>query len=272
MSISIPSYVTWSNAKRFGKMLPYYWCDGSVVQQDALQRIVRGVKDPVTGKYVGGAGYKNFGKSLRQSFVETESAYKGVLARDGSFLKYAGKTLKNLPGEIWNAAKNGSAAAKAAGKSGIWAGFKSGGSALMKRFPLVGSLLYLATEVPGIAKATLNGGMVDGAAEALKVGIKVTGFTAGAAIGQALIPIPLVGAIVGGLLGNWVGELIAGKSYEEKQEAAKELAQKATGQNEGSTNPFNGGQMTQDEVMAQIQQIIDSNPELRAKGNANSEI
>ena len=267
MGISIPSYVTWSNAKRFGKMLPYYWCDGSVVQQEALERIVRGVKDPVTGKHVGGAGYKHFGRSLRQSFVETESAYKGVLARDGSFFKYAGKTLRNLPGEIWNAAKSSSAAAKAAGKSGIWAGIKSGGGALMKRFPLVGSLLYLATEVPGIAKATWNGGLVDGAAEALKVGIKVTGFTAGAAIGQALIPIPFVGAVIGGMLGNKLGEIIAGTSYEEKQEEAQIAQNKGNGNGEkfdtGSTNPFNGGQMNQEEVMAQIQQIIDSNPELR---------
>ena len=78
MGLSIPSYVTWSNVRRFGKMLPYYICDGSVVHQDALQRIVRGTKD-ATGKYVGGAGYKNFGSSLRSRFLKQKQLIKVCL-------------------------------------------------------------------------------------------------------------------------------------------------------------------------------------------------
>lgn len=264
LGISMPSYVNWANAKRFGKMIPYYICDGSIVQQDALQRIVRGTKDAATGKYVGGVGYKNLGGAIRQSFLETEAAYKGVLQQHGSFFKYAKTTLKNLPGEIGNAWTTNSAAAKAAGKSAAWAGFKGAGGALLKRLPLVGSLIYCATEVPNIARATADGGLVSGAAETIKAGTKIAGFTAGAAIGQALIPIPIVGAIVGGMVGEGLASLVTGKSYtEQKQEIKEEAISEAQSGHidTGATNPFSNG-LTKEQMaqLAQLEEMIAKDP------------
>lgn len=265
MGLSIPSYVTWSNVRRFGKMLPYYICDGSVVHQDALQRIVRGTKD-ATGKYVGGAGYKNFGSSLRSSLLETEAAYKGMLAEHGSFWKYAGNTFRQLPHELGSAWTTGKAAAQAASKSGVWGGIKSVGSALGKRIPLIGSVIYALTEIPNIARATADGGIVSGAVEAGKAVGKLAGFTAGAAIGQALCPIPFVGAIIGGMLGESLVSLFTGKSYTEQKEAIQQEALTEAGvggqMDTGSTNPFaNGLTEEQQAQLAQLDEMIRKDPQ-----------
>ena len=218
VSAVMPSCVNWSNAVRFGKMIPYYLCDGAVVHQEALERIVRGAKD-ATGKRVGGVGYTNFGSSLKKSLLETEQAYKGVLeANEGSFLKYAKKSLKDLPGEVASGWKTAGETAKAAGKSGLWGSIKGAFKAIGKKLPLVGSIIYAATEIPNIVKATADGGLVAGAGEALKACGRMLGFTAGAAVGQALIPIPFVGAIVGGMVGEKLASLVTGKSYSEQKE------------------------------------------------------
>jgi len=224
IGLSIPSYATWSNVRRFGKMLPYYLCDGAVVQQEVLERIVRGTKDATTGKYTGGAGYKHLGKSIKTSILETEKAYKGVLTRDGSFWKYAGKSIRELPTELstnWSAATT---AAKAVGKSGFIGGLKSVGTTLGKKLPLIGSLIYAATEIPNIVRATADGGAISGAAEAAKTVGRMAGFTAGAVLGQVLIPIPLVGGIIGGMVGEKLASLVVGKSYTEQKEEIQQEA------------------------------------------------
>ena len=268
-SLSVPSYVNWSNFKRFGKMIPYYICDGSIVQQEALERIVRGTKD-ATGKRVGGVGYRNLGSSIKQSFLETEKAYKGVVAENGGFFKYAGKTLKNFPGEVGQAWSAGGSAAKAAGKSAFLGGLKGAGGALLKRLPLIGSILYCATEIPNICRATADGGLMTGAAETVKAGTKIVGFTAGAAIGQALCPIPIVGAIVGGMIGEKLGSLVTGKSYtEQKREIQDEAVSQAQSQqgrhlDTGSTNPFaNGLTEEQQAQLAQLEEMIANDPQFR---------
>lgn len=281
VDFSIPSYVNWSNVKRFGKMIPYYLGDGAVVQQEALENIVKGTKD-ATGKRVGGAGYRNLGSSIRKSYLETERAYKAVVAENGSFLKYVKNTLKNFPSELSGSWKTSSEAAKIAGKSATWAGIKGVGSTLLKRMPLIGSFLLLASEIPNIGRATVDGGLVSGATEAVKAGARITGFTAGGAIGQALIPIPIVGFIIGGMLGEKVASLLTGKSYTEqkeeikqeaKQEAAQEIQQQLEGNAEaqaldtGSTNPFANG-LTREQMaqLAQIEEMIANDPQFNGQG------
>ena len=261
---AIPASVNWSNVRRFGKMIPYYLCDGAVVHQEALERIVRGAKD-ATGKRVGGAGYTNFGSSFKKSLLETEQSYKRVLdANEGSFFKYAKKSLKELPGEVTSGWKTAGKTAKAAGKSGLWGSIKGAFKAIGKKLPLVGSIIYAATEIPNIVKATADGGLVAGAAETLKAGGRMLGFTAGAAIGQALIPIPFVGAIVGGMVGEKLVSLVTGKSYtEQKEEIIAEAqsqmpAQEGASQGEGEEeyivpNDF-GGTLT-NKQLAQLEEL-----------------
>ena len=230
--LSIPSYVNFANVKRFGKMIPYYICDGSIVQQESLEKLVRGTKD-ASGKRIGGAGYKNFGTSLRKSFLETEKAYKGVLREHGSFWKYAGNTFKKLPSEVGSAWTTGKTAAQAASKSGIWGGIKGAASALGKRLPLIGSAIYAVTEIPNIFRATADGGIVSGAAETVKTVGRMVGFTAGAAIGQALCPIPFVGAVIGGMIGDKLASLVTGKSYTEQKEEIQQETLAQTGAVQG---------------------------------------
>ena len=251
---AIPTYATWSNVRRFGKMIPYYLCDGAVVHQEALEKIVRGAKD-ATGKRVGGAGYTNFGASFKKSLLETEQAYKGVLeANEGSFFKYAKKSLKELPGEMASGWKTAGEAAKAAGKSGLWGSIKGAFNPVLKKLPLVGSIIYAATEIPNIAKATADGGLVAGAAETVKAGGRMLGFTAGAAIGQALIPIPLVGAIVGGMVGEKLASLVTGKSYtEQKQEIQEEAIAEVQGQTPAQEGVPQGDGAEEEEYIVQNQ-------------------
>ena len=233
---AIPSYMTWSNVRRFGKMIPYYLCDGSVVHQEALQQGIKGM------------GYKNFGKVFKQSLLTTENAYKNVLNNNGgSFFKYAGKTLRELPGEVGTAWSDAGAAAKAVGKSGLWGSVKGAGSAIGKRIPLIGSLIYAATEVPNIARATADCGIVTGAGEAVKAGSRMLGFAAGAAIGQALIPIPFVGGIIGGMVGEKLTSMLTGKSYSEQKE---EIEKKATAQVTTQTQGQEGVVQTEGESTA----------------------
>ena len=258
VSLSIPSYINWANVKRFGKMFPYYITEGADVQSKALDRIVRGTKD-ATGKRVGGVGLKNFGQSLRTSMLETESAYKSLVAREGGFPKYVINTFRNLPSEFSGAWKASGEAATAAGKSGLWGSIKGVGGVALKRLPLIGSCIYLATQIPNIYRATKDGGIVSGAAETVKSAAKIGGFTAGMVIGQSLIPIPFVGGLIGGMLGEMLTEKVVGKSYtEQKEEIQREAIAEAQQQSfdTGSTNPFQGG-MSEQQQLALLQEMVE---------------
>ncbi len=265
VSLSIPPYVNWNNVKRVVKMAPYYWGDGMVTHQDALEKLVRGTKD-ASGKYVGGRGFKNFGQSLRESFLETESAYKGVMAKEGGFCKYVGNTLRKFPSEVSAAWTKGGATAATAGKSALWGSVKGAGSAIGKRLPLIGSLIYAATQIPNIFEATKDGGLVSGGAELLKTGAKITGFTAGCAIGQAICPIPIVGGILGGMVGEWLTGLVVGKSYsEQKEEIQQETAQamqQQGGFDTGSTNPFSQG--VDPQQLQMLQEMVANDPRFKS--------
>ena len=259
---SISPYLTWGNAKRLGKLFPYFVTEGSDVMSKSMEATIRGVKD-ATGKRVGGTGLRGFKGALRTGLHEVEAGHSALVAKYGSFPKYVGKVLRNLPGEMSAAWKAGGEAAAAAGKSSLMGSLKSVGSVGLKRLPLIGSLLYFATEVPNIFRATKDGGLVAGAAETLKAGARIGGFTAGMAIGQALIPIPFVGGLIGGMIGEWLTSKVVGKSYtEQKEEIQQEaLAQAAQYQrfDTGATNPFATG-MTEQQQLAMLQQMMANDP------------
>lgn len=239
-----------SNLKRGAKMLPHYLIEGNNVQAESLERVVRGVKG-ADGKYTGGAGYKNFGKSVKTSFLDAEKAAQSAYAaHGGSAWKYIKDACKSIPGELAAGWKTGGAAvAKDAGRLAKLGGsFKGLGSAIGKRMPFIGTAIYALTTLPNIFRATKEAGVVAGAGEVVKTVGSLTGFTVGCAIGQALIPIPFVGGLVGGLVGGFIADKIVGKSYTEKkaelQQQALMQAQQAIPQGHldtGSTNPFAAG-------------------------------
>lgn len=110
----------------------------------------------------------------------------------------------------------------AAGK-GFWG--KLGGT-VGKRLPLIGSALIVLGEIPNAFRAFTHpeGGLGTGIVEVGKAAGKIGAFSVGAAVGQALIPIPLVGALVGGIVGGFLGERLFGKSFSEKQTEKKQAA------------------------------------------------
>ena len=185
----------------------------SDVFSTALQKSVRGIKDPVTKKYVGGKGYTDFWGSTKSAFAESKEAVKnkslGTVIRD---------SFHNLPGE-YRAIKG---ELGVAGKS--FKCLRSVGKMLGKRMPLIGNVLMVAMAVPNITKAFTHGGVGTGVLETGKEAAKLGGFAAGAAVGQALIPIPFVGGLIGGIVGGWIADKVVGKSYTEKEEDAQAKA------------------------------------------------
>lgn len=91
---------------------------------------------------------------------------------------------------------------------------------LGKRAPLIGTALMVAFELPNIIKATKDGGLINGAAEAGKSGVRIAAGIACGAIGAAILG-PL-GSIPGFIVGDILGKLVVGKSYSEKKEAQKQ--------------------------------------------------
>lgn len=256
-------------AKRVAKMAPDFALGtGGEAFEKSLREAVRGVKG-ADGKYVGGTGYKNFWTKLKDAFKASEAHNKTLIQSEGGFFKAMKKNLLDIPSSISSAWKLGGETAKAAGKSGFWGSMKGAGKAIYSKMPLIGSVLFVAMEAPNIIKATLDGGIVDGAAEFVKAGTRATASMAGFCIGQALCPIPIVGGIIGGMVADWAASKIVGKSYSEKKAEEQETlaqTQMPKGFDTGTTNPFAMGNMTADQYMAQqLQAQMMNNPELFAQ-------
>lgn len=145
-------------------------------------------------------------------------AHNLQIQQKGGFWRNTWESLKSTPkvvSEGW--AKGG------AGKTGWAKGcgqFKGALKGLGKRMPLIGTLMIAATELPNIFTAFKEGGLVTGVTEIGKAGLRLGAGMAGAAIGQALIPIPILGGIVGYMAGDWLMSKVTGKSYSEKKEEA----------------------------------------------------
>lgn len=257
----------WNYAKRGVRMAPDFALGtGGEAFTNSLRTAVRGTKNSA-GQYVGGTGYKDFWTKLKTAFKASESHNNALIAQEGGFFKAMWKNLKDIPAGVKNGWTSGGAAALTAGKNGLWGSIKGAAKSLGSKMPLIGSLIFLAFETPNIVKATMNGGIVDGAAELVKAGSRAVGSMAGFCIGQALCPIPIVGGIIGGFVGEWLTSKIVGKSYSEKQaEKEEKLAQAqpmTQGQHfdTGTTNPFAAGGMTADQyMMQQLQQAYMQDP------------
>ena len=157
-------------------------------------------------------GYKNLHKQIGDAFVKADKATVNTpfFSNMKTSLTSLGPDIKNS----WQAAK------------GIGAKSKAVVGQLGKRMPLLGVLLTAAIELPNIFSAFKDEGLVGGVLETGKSTVRLAGATAGFAIGQALIPIPLVGGLIGGFVGDWLMSKIVGKSHSEKKaEAQAEIEQ-----------------------------------------------
>lgn len=212
----------WQGTKNFSRSYLHFVL--GVEQSDKfsteLQDIVRGKKDPTTKKRVGGQGLKEFRKSVKEAWGKSKTVVEGK-----PFWGTIGKSFKKMPNEF-----------KAAGRLARMTGKKSkfiGASLkiLGKRMPFIMNIVMLGTEVPNIYRAFSQGGVGTGFKEVGKTAVKFGAFAAGAAIGQAIIPIPFVGALIGGAVAGWLADKVVGKSFTEKKEEA-EAAAAATQQNQ----------------------------------------
>ncbi len=95
---------------------------------------------------------------------------------------------------------------------------------LAKRAPLIGTALMVAFEIPNIVKATKDGGLIKGAAEIAKSGVRIASGVACGAIGTALIG--PIGGILGFIVGDMLAKFVVGKSYSEKKAAEQEEIKK----------------------------------------------
>ena len=229
--------------------------EGQSVFQNSLQRSVRGVK--INGKYQGGKGYSDLWGHMKNAFKDVETAKSNI---KGGFWNATMDSLKNIPSEFSSAWK---------GSSGFMGRFGSIAGVIGKRLPLLFGAWMVYDEVKNLWGAAKDGKL--NATEVAKSGSKLICATLGAAIGQALCPIPLVGAFLGFPAGQWVAERIFGKSYvEEKEEILAQAnggktAQPGTTFDTGSTNPFAqpGGYNWADMMMAQqLQQAYMQNPNM----------
>lgn len=156
-------------------------------------------------------GWKDIHKQIGDSFVKAE---KASIAENPSLWKSMKKSLTTLPGDMkstWN------------GSKGFWGKLKGIGGQFWKRMPLIGGIMMVAFELPNIFSAFKDNGLVGGITEIAKSGTRLLGSMAGFAIGQALIPIPIVGGLIGAIGGDWLISKIVGKSHTEKK-AEKEKA------------------------------------------------
>ena len=196
-------------------------------------------------------GTKNAGRAAE--------AYSAKVGGNKAVLKNLWTSTKNLPKALTEGWKNGRAAAKAAGKSGLLGSLKGAFGNISKKLPGFGSLILLALEAPNIIKATKEKGLLQGLKETGKAAARLGGFTLGSAIGSAICP--GVGTIIGGLLGDWLAGKIVGKSYSEKKAeeealAAEQAQQQAPAfdQSGYTTNPY-AATMTPDQI-AQYQKML----------------
>lgn len=176
-----------------------------------LHSAIRGTKN-AAGKYEGGAGFNNFWGNVSKSWESSKS-----IVRDKSLWSVIKESFSKIPSEF----KAASRLAKMTGKNSKYLG--ATGKILGKRMPLIGNVIMIATEIPNIYRSFTNpqGGFGTGVKEIGKTAAKLGGFAVGAAIGQALIPVPFLGAVVGGMVGGWVADKIVGKSFSEKLDEAK---------------------------------------------------
>ena len=183
---------------------------------------------------------------IKNGAIKAEEHNKIANQRHGGFWKSTWHALKTTPKKIAQGWRVGGKLADRAGKTGLsktWAQFKGSLKGLGKRMPLIFSLMVVLPELPNLFSAFKDKGLVGGVAETGKTALRLGAGMTGAAIGQALIPIPILGGIVGYMAGDWLMSKFTGKSHSEKKAELEEAQQQQIAQQQAmmqqyNTNPF----------------------------------
>lgn len=164
----------------------------------------------------------SLGGSLWNAFKRGGRALEGSAKTGGGFWKTTAAGVKALPGSVAGGWKTGMAAAKAAGKVGIWGGIKGALGGVTKALPGIGNIAMAACALPTIVSAFKDKGFFGGVKEIAKEGTKLGAGAVGAAIGSTFGPL---GSAVGWIAGSLIGGLFTGKSHAEKKAEAEQKAQ-----------------------------------------------
>ena len=223
------------------------------------KRIAKVAPDALLGEtsdVIGGAIRHTKGSLFTKGKAGFHALEKHVArqSKNGNFFTRVWKNLKSTPGAVAGGFKNAATAAKAAGKSSLWAGIKGGGKALLKKMPLIGAVLTVAIEAPNIIGAFKDGGFKAGMKEIGGAGVELGCMAGGAAIGSAICP--GIGTAIGAVVGGIVGMFARGKTHSEKKAEQEAAAQQQQAQvveyTKDEINVLKAYGLTDDEI-AQVQ-------------------
>ena len=158
-------------------------------------------------------GFSNIHKQIGDAFVKANNVTKG-----SSIWTDMWQSVRTLPSDIGSTYK---------ASKGIWGTTKGIFSQIGKRMPVIGAGLMVAFELPNIFSAFKDKGLVGGVLETGKSTARLCGFMSGMAIGQALIPIPIIGGLIGGIAGDWLVSKVVGKSHMQKKAEMEEAVAQA---------------------------------------------
>lgn len=268
MSVSgVTSNTFGSYAKRIGRIyLHSTFGTGADEFMTSMNKSIFDSKAPWYAPYRN-ADWKNFSTKFKQALEDVEVHEETIRKANGnSYLKAFWHQIRTIPEVFSKERKAGVAAAKAAGTSKFWGGFKGVNKAFMKRMPLIGGLMALGFQIPNLITAFTHkdGGVATGLLETGKVVAKLGLDTAGFMVGQALIPIPFIGGIIGSCVASWLGEKVLGKSFaEQKGESSLPGELPYIAQNTGGQSQDAGGsgwtapkQTMSDEELVQMAQYM----------------
>ena len=241
MGISSIASKGWQYFKRAGKLYPDF------ALGTCHQIFTQAMRSTIRNRNANGQSYmESVWSGIKKGTQEAEKHNKQMAQKHGGFWKGTWASLKSFPAKVAQGWRVGGQLADKAGKKGFskfWSQFKGSMSGMGKRMPLIGTLMIAVTELPNIFSAFNDKGIVGGIAETGKSGLRLGAGMAGAAIGQAIIPIPIVGGIIGYMAGDWLMSKFTGKSHSEKKAEMEEaLKQQQTMlQQQYAMNPFGTG-------------------------------
>ena len=231
----------WNYIQRAGRIYPDF------VMGTGNEAFTQVMRSTIKNRAANGQTYMQSVWSGIKDGARAAERHNNILNKQqGGFWKSTWHALKTTPKKIAQGWRVGGKLADRAGKTGLsktWSQFKGSLSGIGKRMPLIFSLMFVLPELPNIFSAFKDKGLVGGVAETGKTALRLGAGMTAAAIGQALIPIPILGGIVGYMAGDWLMSKFTGKSHSEKKAELEEAQQQQIAQQQAmmqqyNTNPF----------------------------------
>ena len=231
----------WNYIQRAGRIYPDF------VMGTGNEAFTQVMRSTIKNRAANGQTYMQSVWSGIKDGARAAERHNNILNKQqGGFWKSTWHALKTTPKKIAQGWRVGGKLADRAGKTGLsktWSQFKGSLSGIGKRMPLIFSLMVVLPELPNIFSAFKDKGLVGGVAETGKTALRLGAGMTAAAIGQALIPIPILGGIVGYMAGDWLMSKFTGKSHSEKKAELEEAQQQQIVQQQAmmqqyNTNPF----------------------------------